>query len=199
MIDDIPAQEEGSEMDAYETVDFEHEAEAKAFYDIARQRLLEVYNWDKICGFASATFTLTDARGNEVRREVVAGDHFKINIPGPGTKVGEGFDWVVVEFIEEEQSKSYEKTMMRARPTPNPLTEQTDTAHFFKDKATSTFRVIREGHQVRAEVHGRNEIANSDTEILIDNIRNVLVGWGAKIGFSYPQWKSLVKAIVKTD
>ncbi|MGY0037116.1 hypothetical protein [Pedobacter sp. NJ-S-72] len=40
---------------------------------------------------------------------------------------------------------------------------------------------------------------NTDTSHLTDHIRNTLVGWTAKIGLSYPQWKSLVKGIVETN
>lgn len=193
---DIPKQEEGSEMDVFEKTEFKEEMAAKEFYGIARQRLLDVFNWDKICGFASATFTLTDASGKEVKRAAMEGDHFKINIPGPGSTVGDGFDWVVVELIKEEQSAAGQSIRMRARPTSNPLHPNPETAHFFKDKATSTFTVYRTGLEVHAEVHGRNEVPNSESAVLINNVRNVLVGWSAKIGFSYPQWKSLVTALV---
>ncbi|MNY17314.1 hypothetical protein D3C86_1506240 [compost metagenome] len=131
-----------------------------------------------------------------MKRGALEGDHFKINIPGPGTTTGDGFDWVVVELIREEESSAAQTIIMRARPAANPLHPNPETAHFFKDKATSTFKVIRNGLEVRAEVHGRNEVPNSDTSVLINNVRNVLVGWSAKIGFSYPQWKSLVTALV---
>ncbi|SDN55865.1 hypothetical protein SAMN05421820_10885 [Pedobacter steynii] len=196
---DIPKQEEGSEMDVFEKTTFKNEAAAKAFYALARTRLLEVFNWDELCGFTSATFTLTDASGREIRREAMEGDHFKINIPGPGTTTGDGFDWVVVELIREEQSAQGQSITMRARPAANPLHPDNETAHFFKDKATSTFKVYRKGLEVHAEVHGRNEVPNSDSGVLINNVRNVLVGWSAKIGFSYPQWKSLVTALVNQN
>jgi hypothetical protein len=39
-------------------------------------------------------------------------------------------------------------------------------------------------------------VPNTDTSLITDNIRNTLVSWSAKIGLSYPQWKSLVKGIV---
>jgi len=199
MNNDIPKQEEGSEMDVFEKTTFKDEAAAKEFYALAKKRLLEVFNWDELCGFASATFTLTDAAGKEVRRQAMEGDHFKINIPGPGTTTGDGFDWVVVELIREEESAEEQSVTMRARPTANPLHPDNETAHFFKDKATSTFKVYRKGLEVHAEVHGRNEVPNSESAVLINNVRNVLVGWSAKIGFSYPQWKSLVKALVNQD
>jgi len=42
---------------------------------------------------------------------------------------------------------------------------------------------------------GRNEIINVDNENMSDNIRNYLVGLAAKMGASYPQWKSLLKGM----
>lgn len=199
MSEDIPKQEEGAEMDVYSHVTLDDETAAKTFYQTAKMRLLEIYDWDKLSGAASATFTLVDPRGKVVQRAAMEGDYIQINIPGPGIKAGSGYDWVIIEQIHEESSAGNQMITMRARPSANPLTAEEDTAHFYKDKATSTFRVIRLGKEVHAEVHGRNEVANSDTEILIDNIRNVLVGWSAKLGFSYPQWKSLVNAIVRHD
>lgn len=70
---------------------------------------------------------------------------------------------------------------------------------FFTSEATSTFQVKRIGQTVYAEEHGRNEVPNKDTSFATDNIRNTFVGWSAKIGLSYPQWKSLVEGIVETD
>lgn len=199
MKDELPKQDEGSQMDVFEKVTFKDEAKAKAFYPVVRQRLLEVYNWDKWCGFPTATFVLTDPFGKAIKRQVMEGDYFKINIPGPGTTKGDGFDWVVVEWIREEQSLAGQRISIRVRPAANPLHPDLETAHFFKDKATSTFRVYRNGVEVHAEVHGRNEIPNSESAVLINNVRNVLVGWMAKIGCSYPQWKSLVKGLLQTE
>ncbi|MBC8052817.1 MAG: hypothetical protein H7Y13_07110 [Sphingobacteriaceae bacterium] len=70
-------------------------------------------------------------------------------------------------------------------------------AHFFKDDASSTFLVQRNGLTVKAEVHGRNEQANTNTEKFIDKARNILVAAGAMLGFSDFQWKSLVKGLIR--
>ena len=196
MENNIPKQEQGSKMDAVSDAKFRDEIMAQEFYHIARMRLLEVYKWDEICGYASATFTLLDGQGQEVKRPAEEGDYFKINIPGPGSTAGEGYDYVRVEQIDEESSAGNQTTSIRVRPCPNPLTEGDDVAHFFKDEATSTFMVSRIGTEVLAEVHGRNEMPNTDAKGLVDKIRNTVVGLGAKIGLSFPQWKVLVRAIV---
>lgn len=157
MSEDIPKQEEGAEMDVYSHVVLADETEAKAFYQTAKMRLLEIYDWDKLSGAASATFTLIDPMGKVVQRAAMEGDYIQINIPGPGTKAGSGYDWVIIEQIHEESSAGNQMITMRARPSANPLKAEDDTAHFYKDKATSTFRVIRLGKEVHAEVHGRTK------------------------------------------
>lgn len=196
MDSNIPKQKQGSKMDVVAEAKFDDEIMAKEFYPIARMRLLEVYNWDEICGYGSATFTLLDERGQEVKRAAMEGDYFKINIPGPGSTAGEGYDFVRVEQVQEESSASNQATSIRVRPCPNPLTEDKDVAHFFKDEATSTFVVNRMGAEVLAEVHGRNEMPNTEAKGIVDKIRNTAVGLGAKVGLSYPQWKVLVRALV---
>ena len=144
-------------------------------------------------------FFLTDAAGALVQRKATGGDHIKIDIPGPGTQAGEGYDWVTIEEIKAEVLDNAEVLSMTARPSANPLTAGEDTAHFLTDEATSTFQVKRIGNTIYAEEHARNEVPNTDTENTLDNIRNTFVGWGAKVGFSYPQWKALVKGFLNHD
>lgn len=193
----IPSQETGSEMNAVEKATFDNTAEARQFYEVAKERLLSVNRWAEISALPSSTFRLCDGSGAEADRLVKEGDYFKIDIPGPGTTSGDGFDWVKVEHLQEEEINGTEIISIRVRPAANPNTPDPDTAHFFKDTATSTFQVKRIGSEVFAEVHGRNEQPNTDTEHLTDNVRNTLVGTSAKIGFSFPQWKGLVAGLVK--
>jgi hypothetical protein len=194
----VPEQNEGTKMDITAELALDAENDAKAFYEIAKSRLLRVYDWYEICQVPVSTFMLTDAAGNEIKRNVQEGDYLKIDIPGPGSSTGDGYDWVKVESIIEDNQADADAISMTVRPAPNPLTAEEDVAHFFKDTATSTFQVKRTGKVVHAEVHGRNELANTDTEKMTDNIRNTLVGWSAKLGLSFPQWKSLVNGLVKT-
>lgn len=195
----VPAQETGSEMNAVEKITLGSEAEAIHFFKTVKERLLDVNEWGKIAELPMSTFKLTDEKGAEVQRKATDGDYFKIDIPGPGTKAGEGYDWVVIEAIKEEVHEGVEILSMRARPTTNPLNDDPNIAHFLEDTATSTFQVKRIGNVIYAEEHGRNEVPNTNTDRTIDNIRNTLVGWSAKLGFSYPQWKSLVKGLINTE
>ncbi|NTE05621.1 hypothetical protein G6M26_20500 [Agrobacterium tumefaciens] len=192
--DRIPDQQEGSKIDVEESRNFETINDAIAFFDVACRRLLNINLWDEISGLSS--FQLFDEHGNEVHREGKEGDYIRIDIPGPGTKSGDGFDWVRIEEIIRHQDANEELLSIRVRPSVKPMAEGNSPAHFLKAEATSTFIVRRLQLRVQAEEHGRNEMANTDTTHILDNARNLLVGGAAKLGLSYPQWKLLVKGIM---
>jgi hypothetical protein len=194
--DIIPEQKTGAKTDVISTEEFASLEEAKVFFQQCKQRLLDINRWTELGG---ADFKLADQQGNEVGRTVPeVGDHFKIDIPGPGTLTGEGYDWVKIESIEDKTGASEEEELVaiRVRPAGNPNNEKTDVAHFFTDEATSSFIVQRRGTTVSAEVHGRNEKPNTAAEAVIDKTRNTMVAAGAMVGFSEVQWKSLVKGLL---
>ncbi|MDB5020316.1 MAG: hypothetical protein JWQ28_1443 [Pedobacter sp.] len=193
----IPSQEHGNKLDIIEKATFKSSEQACEFYEVAKERLVDVNHWAEISNLPSATFHLCDSTGSEVNRHVKLGDYFKINIPAPGNSTGDGFDWVKVEYIEEQQVNGSDIMSIRVRPAPNPTTPDPSVAHFFSDRATSTFQIRRVDKEVLAEVHGRNEEPNTDTGSLIDNARNSVVGLGATLGMSVPQWKGLVAGLVK--
>jgi len=199
MNNEVPEQHQGRKMDTTAKAIFPSAEAAKQFYAIAKSRLLNMSNWAEICKVPLSVFTLTDDTGATIRREAKEGDYLKIDIPGPGTAAGNGFDWVRIEKITEETDGINTSISLLARPAANPAGDESATAHFFKDAATSTFQVKQVGNEVWAEEHGRNEVPNTDTPSTGDNWRNRIVGWTAAIGLSYPQWKSLVKGLVETD
>lgn len=195
----LPEKEEGAQKDIESKEEAATVEEAKQLFESAKNRLLNVNSWDKICGKTSAVFKLTDENGHEVEGKPKVGYHFKIDIPAPGSKVGDGFDWVRVEAIEENEdlNEDREFLVMRVRPSDNPSTASNDVAHFFSDKATSNFIVLREKNVVTAAVLGRNEVANTNNaSSLLDKLRNAVVGIGAVGGLSSPQWKSLVNGVL---
>lgn len=195
----VPEQTEGAQKDFRDSVILQTKSEACAFYVESKNRLLDVNNWDNLCGAASATFKLTSNEGRAAASRPQPGFHFKIDIPGPGASAGDGYDWVRVEEIVEHGNNETdtEYTLIRVRPATDPTNDNKDIAHFFSDKATSNFLVLREGNEVTAAVLGRNEVENTEhNENLLDKVRNYIIGATAKIGMADPQWKSLVSGIL---
>lgn len=194
----IPKQETGSEMDAVSYCSFETLEEAITFYAIAKRRLTAISSWSQICGTDATTFELLNASGSQPA-ELAEGNLIKIDIPGPGTGVGEGYDWVKIEKIESGENMNEQFFGFRVRPCANPHKPLAGIAHFFKDSATSTFLIRLSQNTVYAEMHGRNEVPNTEDTSFFDGLRNMTVGYTAKIGLSYPQWKLLVDGLVKQE
>jgi hypothetical protein len=193
----VPPQEEGTQKNIDHSVTADSSQDAHQLFEIARTRLIDVNHWKELSGPATAEFRLTDEHGRELSRTVERGDLFKIDLPAPGSAEGKGYDWVKVEAIEEQRDADgqRESFAIRVRPTPSPLTPGENTAHFFNEKATSSFVIERDGRKVTAGVYGRNEIPNTETENIIDKVRNAIVGSTAIMGLSNVQWKSLAKGL----
>lgn len=197
----VPPQHTGAKSDTEHSVTLSTVDRAKTLFGLARKRLLDVSNWDKIADGPSAHFQLTSPRGKDVFRNAQRGDKIRIAIPAPGTATGNGFDWVEVEEINEiYDANDTESVAIRVRPCPSPLNDSDSTAHFFTDDATSSFVVLRRSNTVQAEVHGRNEKPNTkESDTFLDKARNAVVALGALAGMNKPQWTALVKGLLKTD
>lgn len=190
----LPVQTIGTSLDVVEKRITASADEAKFIFNRAKERLLNVNDWGKLAEISS--FQIITAKGLSVQRKVEELDYIRIDIPGPGTHAGMGYDWVQVENIVNLNDNEQNFIAMTVRPSAHPLEPKGEIAHFLKDTATSTFVIRKDGLEVFAEEHGRNEVANTDSVKILDRGRNFAVGLAAKIGLSYPQWKNLVKAFL---
>jgi hypothetical protein len=195
----VPEQSTGAQSNTESTATFNSVEEARSFFEIVKERLQQVGDWHSLAGKGTAAFELTDEKGDAVKRPPQKGDHLKIDIPGPGPRTGDGFDWVQVEAVEHTEGGDLDCLVMQVRPATNPKNDQQDVAHFFSDEATSNFMVKREGTTITAAVYGRNEKPNTSAEKVVDKARNTAVATGAVSGFSKLQWKSLVTGFLKKD
>ncbi len=195
--DIIPDQQTGKAIDAVSSVDLQREEDAKIFFTTVKNRLQNVNEWKSFAGNLSAIFQLVDPSGAEVRRNVQKGDYLKIDIPGPGTKSGDGYDWVQVEDVESDSTANGERFAFRVRPTDNPQSNEDDVAHFYSDESTSSFVVERKGNSITASIHDRNTKPNTSAEHTTDKIRDVLVGAVGVANFSKIQWKNLTDGLLK--
>lgn len=171
------------------------EAAARHLFEKVKQRLLHVNTWHEFAGEGLAHFHLTDEQGNEIDGPIRENCHFRIDIPGPGTKDGNGFDWVQVEKIEEVASPQAPRLEIRVRPSSNPATPRENIAHFYSEEATSTFQVLRKKNVVTVSVFDRNVKPNTEAHG-IDEIRNRLVGFTALMGASKIQWQNLTDGLL---
>jgi len=197
----IPPQVSGGHTGATEKVETTYRTNAILVFNAAKKRLFDINNWHKLCGKASALFQLTDSNGNLLYKSIPdVGNLIRIELPGaPPNTTGGGYDWVRIEEIEDQKDiiKDEEIAGFRVRPVSNPLTKDNEAAHFYTHEATSTFLVIRNKYTVVALERGRNEKSNTKPGSLLNKIRNVGIAFAAMLGLSTPQWKSLVRGVLK--
>ena len=197
----IPKQTIGAQSDNLHSISCENISVAKKKYNTACERLMRINEWSKTENNVLQTvFTLCDSEGKEVSRNPKINDHIKIDLMGPGSQNGDGYDWVQIEEIvikkEESEKDDLEFTSIKVRPAKCPINNKTEVAHFFNSEATSTFIVSRMNTKVTAEIHGRNEEPNKKTAQVTDNLRNTLVAKIAAVKLSDVQWKNLCIAFL---
>lgn len=195
----VPPQTEGKEIEAEAALELQDHAEAENFYEVVKSRLLKVNQWNEIAGMISATFQLTDFKGTAIDSIPQQGNLLKIDIPGPGSSEGDGYDWVVVEEVKSLEEEERQGIGFRVRPTHNPVGDHNETAHFYDHEATSTFMVIRDHKIVRAWIVDRNITPNTQPVSLIDKIRDSVVGMSALLKFSEIQWQHLAEGLIKRE
>lgn len=193
----VPANVNGKQNDLGTTIVLNTDKQAGERYETACIRMFSPALWHSLAGVLSASFLAYGSNGEPVERKLMMNDLIRIDIPGPGTKAGHGYDWVKVDVIQDGNSDDGREEMcgMRLRPTAPPG-ENAETAHFFQSSASSTFILRRSGSIVTASYHGRNEVPNTHMEHALDNVRNAIITSGALAGLSEAQWMALIKGFI---
>lgn len=194
----IPAQDEGKALEARSRQEFPDTDAAKMAFLEARENLLDVNRWAESSGGVSATFQLVNPDGYLVDGAAEKGQIIRIDIPGPGTEAGGGYDWAVIDEMEEGSTDELDYLAFRVRPTKNPAkNDGEEVDHFFSETSTGTFVLYRRMNEVICTVYDRNLKANTETEgSFIDKIRNSFVGNTAASGMSGVQWQKLTDSLL---
>jgi hypothetical protein len=197
----IPEHNEGKQNDLQFSANFNNREEAVDCFKRAHKRLLNPGVWHELGGVFSGEFVLVNETGNQPSRVAEIGDMYRIDLPGPGPKAGNGYDWVRIDAIDDRSDETAEEELfsIRVMPTNNPYDKAPVTAHFFKAGASSTFVVKRTHNEVTAYYHGRNEVTNNETGNTADNVRNSLMSTAALAGLSELQWSAMIKALLKPE
>ncbi len=195
----IPAQYTGTVIEADSSTQLADETNAIHAFELAKQRLLDVNQWHKVSGLISAKFQVMSKDAKEVNRPVVKGDFLRVDIPGPGSSAGDGFDWVEVEELKEFSEGNVQSIGFRVRPVANPLGSPESIAHFYDVSATSNFIVTRVGNVIEAHIVDRNIKPNTETATIMDKIRDTAVGMSAIASFSKVQWQGLADGLVAIE
>ncbi|MEO8960605.1 MAG: hypothetical protein ABI325_01905 [Ginsengibacter sp.] len=199
--DIVPENKKGKPSDIEHSVTVASREKAIDVFKTAAQRMLYINDWQRIGSFISAVFDLTNPEGQKLERPAALGDFIRIDIQGPGSSEGDGYDWVFIEAMDDKSNSDAEEESlaMRVRPCKQPGKETNAVAHFFTGEATSTFIIRRDQNTVTSSYHGRNEILNTGTGKPLDKVRNVIMGGAALAGISEIQWDVLIRSFLKQE
>lgn len=165
--------------------------DAREAFSRAKGKLFDVNQWSKMPGITSS-FELFDAQGRrKIEKSVAVGDYILIKIPGPLPE-----NWVeIISLTDQEDWAEF-----IVSPSDNPterIYKDERVNHFFKDTATSTFRVKREADSLFAYEIGKDEtINNTGTQAANRKWINTLMAEGGWLGFQRIQWKNLTEYMV---
>ncbi|RYY56925.1 MAG: hypothetical protein EOO09_04390 [Chitinophagaceae bacterium] len=193
----VPPELRGKNTKLFSSARCESTTSAKELYNLARQRLLSPGEWHKHAGRLSAEFDMFDENKIETNELAKPGWFIRIDIPGPGPKSGDGFDWVKIDLIEDARCGDLEDHIgLRVVPSINPFNPGDAESHFLERGSSSTFIVNRVAEQVFASYFGRNEKINFHPNSMLEKARNGIVGLTAFAGLSELHWKSLINGFL---
>lgn len=171
--------------------EFKNLQDARDAFRQSKSKLFNVEQWSQMQGISS-TFELYGSNGQRKSgKNTAVGDYILINLPGPLPE-----NWVkIISLVDKEEVAEFV-----VRPSEKPFEQENNeekVSHFFKDVATSTFRVERVGKCLIAFEIGKNEIVNNEGKQAggRDWI-NTLMAEGGWLGFQKLQWKNLTEYLV---
>lgn len=191
----VPLHDEGYEKDITYTVTAKTIEDAEDWFVDAKQRLLDINNWEKYAPMLSVEFRLADGHGKGLKRCARKHDHIRIDVPGSVSTVAGGFDWATIEAMEYDDypDESMETFAVRIRPSEHPQFKS-DSAEVPEQELSSTFVISRQGKSLFAAYHGRNELIHSYTTTDSLQSNDNAPGW---LGLTDVQWTDLVKSFLK--
>lgn len=193
----IPEQVEGGFSDIVSKNTFATVNEAVFHFKCIKKRFFDINSWELFAGEEQAEFALCDENGDLILSKAEVGNYVRIKIPVLHNLIGGNYDWVKIEVIDTEETDDSEMVFVRVRPSQNPTKKNGVIAHFHKANATSCFIIKRDGKNISCEVHGRNELPNTDHLTLLQKLRNEVVSLGGAVFASKFQWKSFTDGIIE--
>ncbi len=193
----IPEQIKGDSHDVVSMVCTNSIDSAAFLYNETVERLKSVNLWYSYSDKVKAKFTLIHSETELETNALTKENLIRIEIPGPGTISGKGYDWTRIIDIQDDETIDVPFFALTIKPCSPPNADKEITAHFYKHNASNTLIIRRIGNCVYAEAHGRNEIVNISEAPLIDSIRNMGINLGSKVGLGSMNWLGLTKALLE--
>ena len=194
----LPSQFKGSSHDIVSMHCANTLKKARNNYEILKHRLQAVNKWHTFSEKIRAEFFLVNPNTFLETTSFSTGNLVKIDIPGPPSPSGKGYDWTeITEIQEDENDDNYQFYAFTLRPCANPETKSDTISHFYNAEATNTFVIRRLGNCIYIEAHGRNQTENTSDVPLLDQVRNKAIAVGSKLGLGSLNWLGFTSALLE--
>ena len=194
----IPTQEIGVSCDSNTCRSFPTKDNASKFFELIRNRILDVNHWNTYAGQYKASFTLTNAVGEKKKEaKPKCGDFIKIKLPEIHHLLFDDSDWVKIDCLEFETNSDSQLLNVCLKPSPNPCNRKKRTDHFFSSSSSNTIILYQTENIVQLSVHGRNEFPNVFTPNKLMKLRNFVIANLGYLGLSKFQWQGFTDGMMK--
>lgn len=183
----------GGYHDSLEIKHFDTEQACDAFYNKLITVFFNINLWT-ILFDDKVKFYRTDIVTDKNLESSSNGDLIKIKIPGPKSKMGNGFDWV--EIKDKETNRCVEFVSHAVVLSPYYSNDTGVTKHFLTSKSKNYFIVKKYFDFITVEAHGRNEIPNCKNVPMYSKWRNYFIAKGGIFGGSKVNWEIWCKNIL---
>lgn len=177
-----------------------HKAESRhcavVLFNEAKQRLLDINNWGRLCGNAGAEFRLTDETGELLPGSMpVVGNLIRVKLPASANKAG--FSWLKIEKFEHSKDLLKDEELFGF--SVKPIKDPTDLFKKNKDVYTGTnsFLICREGSLLTASEYDINDMESIEAASLFNKIKSYITSVWVMTGLANTQWKKLLNGIIK--
>lgn len=89
----------------FATKSYHNKDKCLTIFDTACVRLLDPGHRAALAGNEKEIFVLFDQHGENPNRLLQVGEFLRVDLPGPGTSVGEGFDWMQVTKLDKQRNE----------------------------------------------------------------------------------------------
>lgn len=175
-----------------------HKAESRhlavVLFNEAKQRLLDINNWGRLCGNEGTEFRLSDAKGELLPDSIpVVGNLIRIKLPASTHK--RGFSWLKIEKFEQSKDllKDEELFGFCVKPVKDPLGHYDWNGN---DECNS-FLICRTGCLLTAVEYDIHEMPAIEQSSLLTRLKAQAVAVWSMTGLVRPQWKKLLNGIIK--
>ena len=179
-----------------------HKAESRhlaaVLFNEAKQRLLDINNWGRLCGNEGTEFRLTDAKGELLPDSApVVGNLIRIKLPVSTSQ--KEFRWLKIEKFEHTKDLLQDEELFGfcVKPVKDPSGRFDRSPSMHVNNDCNSFLICRTGCLLTAVEYDVNDVSRTESISLLTRLKSQVIAVWSMTGLVRPQWKKLLTGIIK--